>query len=50
MISLWFGVLEFSYSGGGGGEFHFQMLMYMLKQVFCFPLEEKAQRKMITNL
>ena len=28
--------------GGGGGNSIFKALMYMLKQVFCFPLQEKS--------
>lgn len=42
MISHWFGVLEFSYGGRGGWNSIFKVLMYMLKQVFCFPLWEKS--------
>ena len=45
MISHWFGVLEFSYRGGGG-EFHFQSVIVHVKTSILFSIiGEKHNRK-----
>ena len=46
MISHWFGVLEFSYRGGGGGKFHFQSVYVHFKTIIMFSIIwEKHNRK-----